>query len=83
MPIADLRKNYSQEISGTIDYYPVAHRDSEINAQQNGNLELHEVSKIEDRVQCQIFLRYQRPGKTCCTWWSVCYKALPKRSRSK
>ena len=49
-----------------VDYYPVSHQDSETHAGQNGNLERHEVSKIEDRVQCQICLRYQRPGETYC-----------------
>ena len=46
----------------------VSHRDSETHARQNGNLERREVSKIEDRVRCQICSNYQRPGETCCTF---------------
>ena len=46
-------KNYAQEKTNTVKYYPVAHHDSEIHAEQNGNLERHAVSKIEDCVRCQ------------------------------
>ena len=46
---------------------PVSHNGSEIHAEENGNLERREVSKIEDRVQCQMCLRHSRPGETFCT----------------
>ena len=39
---------------------------SETHAEQNGNLERHEVSKIEDRVQCPNCSRYLRFGETIC-----------------
>ena len=32
----------------------VSHRYPELHSEENGNLEQHEVLKIEDRVQCQI-----------------------------
>ena len=47
-----------------IDYYTVPQRDSENHAMQNGNLDRHEVLKIEDRVQCHTGFRYQRPDST-------------------
>ena len=49
-----------------VGYYPVSHNDSEIHAEQNGNLERHEISKVEGRVQCQRCQRNQRPGGTLC-----------------
>ena len=33
---------------------------------KKSKLERHEISKIEDRVQCQRCLRYHRPGKVFC-----------------
>ena len=54
--------NKSTMINELINNY--SHRDSETCALQNGNLERREVSKIEDRVQCQICFKYQRPGET-------------------
>ena len=33
---------------------------------QNGNLERHEVFKIEDRAQCQTCFKYQILGETFC-----------------
>ena len=50
-----------------VDYYLVSDEHSEIHVEPNENLERHDVSKIEDRVQCQICLRYQRTGETFCT----------------
>ena len=66
MLIAYLMKNYAQKKTETVEYYPMSQHDSEIHAIQNGNLERHEVSEIEDRVQCRRCLRYHRPGETCC-----------------
>ena len=37
-----------------------------IHAEHNGNMERHEVSKIEDRVQCRRCPRNSRPGETLC-----------------
>ena len=66
--IADLIKNYALEkTQKKVVYNPVSHQDSANHAEQDGNLKRHEVSKIEDRVQCQKCLRYQRPGETFCT----------------
>ena len=63
-------QRFNQELfteeSRNIDYCPVSYRDSETHALQNGNLERHEVFKIDDRVQCQICFKYQRPGETFC-----------------
>ena len=66
MLTADLINNYAQKKTEHVEYYPVSHDVSEVHAKQNGNLERHEVSKIEDRVQCQRCQRYQRPGETFC-----------------
>ena len=52
--ISDLIKIFSQKNAEKVDYFPVSHRDPETHALQNGNLKGHEISKIEDRVQCQI-----------------------------
>ena len=49
-----------------VEYDPVSLNDLEIHAEGNDNLERHEVSKIEDRVQCQKCLRYSRPGESSC-----------------
>ena len=46
---------------------PWSHRHSESHALQNGNLERHEVSKIEDRVHCQICFKYLKASETFCT----------------
>ena len=35
--IKDLLKNDSQKDAARVDYYPVSHRDSQIQAEQNGN----------------------------------------------
>ena len=59
-------KNYAQKKTQNVEYYPVSFTDSESHAEQNGNLERHEVSKIEERVQCRRCLRYQRPRETFC-----------------
>ena len=48
------------------EYYPVSHQDSVIHAEQNDKLERHEVSKIEDRVQCQKCSRYRDQAKHFC-----------------
>ena len=48
-------KNDSQKNAVRVNYHFVSHRVSEIHAEQNGNLERHEVSQIEDRVQCQTY----------------------------
>ena len=56
MLVADLIKNYSRKQTEHVEYYPVSHDDSETHAEQNGNLERLEVSKIEDRVQRQTCL---------------------------
>ena len=48
--IADLINNFAQK-TGNVEYCLVSHDDSEIHAKQHGNLERHEVSKIENRVQ--------------------------------
>ena len=53
MLIAYLMKNYAQKNTETVEYYPMSQHDSEFHAFQNGNLERHEVSEIEDRVQCR------------------------------
>ena len=34
-----------------VEHHHMSHQDSEIHAEQKGNLERHEASKIEDRVQ--------------------------------
>ena len=44
----------------------MSHHGSEIHAEQNGNLERHVVSEIEDRVQYRRCFRYHRPAETCC-----------------
>ena len=62
--IYDLIKNYSHKKTKVDCYFPVSHRDSGTHVLQNGNLERHKVSKIEDRAQCQLCFKYQRPGKT-------------------
>ena len=64
MMIVEVINHYAQEKTGHVEYYPGAHDDSEIHAEQNGNLERHEISKIEDRVRCRRFLRYSRPSET-------------------
>ena len=51
--------------------YFVSHRESEIHALQNGNLERCEVLKIADRVQYQMCFTYQRPREPCCTCGSL------------
>ena len=69
--INDLIRNYPQTHAETVDYYTVSQRDSETHALQNGNLERHEVSKVEDRDQCQICCKYQRPSAAFCTCGST------------
>ena len=59
----DLIKIYSQKNAEKVDYYPVTHRDSEIHAEQSGNLERHEVSKIVDLVQSKMCFRSQEVGR--------------------
>ena len=51
------------EESRNIDCCPVSYRDSETHAPQNGNLERHEVFKIDDRVQCQICFKNKDQAK--------------------
>ena len=63
--ITDLIKNYTTKERD--DFYPLLHRDLDSHAEQNGKLERNEVSKIEDRVQCQRCSRSPRQGETCCT----------------
>ena len=58
--INDVIENNSQTNAANVDYNPVSHRDSEIHVEQHGNLGRHEVSKIEDRVQCQVCFQYQK-----------------------
>ena len=70
MLIADLIINYAQKKTEHVEYYPVSHNDSEIHAEQNGNLKRHEISKIEGRVQCRRCLRYSRPGETFLRLWT-------------
>ena len=70
------------EKSEQVDYYLVSHRDVEIHAAQIGNLEWHEVSKIEDRVQCHICFQYRRPGQTFFHVVACC-NASPRRWRSR
>ena len=48
--INDVIKNQSLTNAARVGYNPVSHRDSEMHAEQNGNLERHLVSKLEDRV---------------------------------
>ena len=67
----DFIKNHSQKNAEKVDYYTVPQRDAENHALQNGNLERHEVLKIEDRVQCHTGFRYQRPGETFRTCRSI------------
>ena len=69
--INDLIKNCSQNNAESVDYFRVSRRGSETHALQNGNLERLEVFKIEDRVQCQVCFKYQRPGATFCTCGSM------------
>ena len=38
-----------------VEYHHVSHQDSEIHAEQKGNLERHEASKIDDRVRWPSF----------------------------
>ena len=52
-------QKYLQTNAANVYYYPVSHRDSDISTEQRGNLEWHDVSKIEDRAQCQISFKYQ------------------------
>ena len=48
--IADVINYCAQKKTETVEYCLVSHHDSEIHAAENGNLERHEASKIEDRV---------------------------------
>ena len=64
--IADLIKNYAQKKTEHVEYYLVSYQDSQIHAEQSGNLERQEVSKIEDLVQCPKCFWYERRGETCC-----------------
>ena len=65
----DLINNSAQTHAARVDYYPVSHQDSEFHAEQNGNLQRHEVSMIEDRVQCQIcFLNIKDQAKILYLW---------------
>ena len=68
--IAHLIKNFSRENTENIEDSLASHQDSEIHAEQNGNLERHEVSKIEDRVQCPKCLRYQGTRRNILRLWS-------------
>ena len=65
--INDLIKHYSLKNANRIFYNLVSHRDSQNHAGINGNVERHDVSQIEDRVQFTICLKYKRQGETCCT----------------
>ena len=49
-----LINNYAQKKKQESITILVSHRYPEIHAEEIGNLEQHEVLKIEDRVQCQI-----------------------------
>ena len=80
--IAKFIRNYAQEKTQQVEYCPVSHQDSEIHTGQNGKTERHEVSKIEDSVQCQKCSRYRDQANMFAAV-VVCYRALPKRSRSK
>ena len=64
--IADFINNYVQKKTEQVEYYLVSHHDLGIHAEQNDNLERHETSKIEDRVQSLKHLRYRRPGEQHC-----------------
>ena len=50
---------------------------------ESGNSERHEVSKLEDRVQCQICFKNTKDQPKHVVLVVVCYKALPSRSRNK
>ena len=81
--INNLIKNYSQKNAETVGDYPASHRDAEIHALQNGNLQRPEVSKIEDRVQCQTRVKYQKSRRDFFVLVETCCKALPRRSSSR
>ena len=49
-----------------IEHNHASHPDSEIRDEQTATLERHEMSKMEDRVQCPKWCRYSRPVETCC-----------------
>ena len=66
MLVADLLKNYAHKKKKHVDHYPVSRYDSEIHAEQSGNLERHEVSTIDDRVRCRRCPRYQGPSQSVC-----------------
>ena len=51
--------------SENVECYLVSYYGPEIHAEQSGNLERREVSKIEDRVPCQRCPR-KGPGETFC-----------------
>ena len=63
--IADSIKNYAREKNEKVENYLVSHQDSEIHAEQNGSLERHEASKIEDRVSCPKCLGHSEQSETC------------------
>ena len=44
---------FDQELCTGIEHFLVSHTDPVIHAEQNGNMERHEISKTEDHVQCQ------------------------------
>ena len=55
MLIANLIKNHAKQET-----------EDEIHAAQTGNLDRHDVFKIEERLQCRRCLKYSKPGETYC-----------------
>ena len=68
--IADLINNYAQTKTEHVEYYPVSRHDSEIHAEQNGNMERHEVSKIEDRGAMPMVPRILWTKRNISRLWS-------------
>ena len=64
MLMADLIKDFEQTKTANVECYPVSRQDSDIHAEQNDNLERHEV--FEDLLQCRRCVRSSRRGETFC-----------------
>ena len=79
--VHDLIQNSSQTNAARVDYYPVSHRDSEIDAEQNGNLERHEVQRSKIVFNAKYASNVKDQAKHFVLV-AACDKALPRRSRS-
>ena len=76
--INDQIQKYSHENAARVDYYSVSHRDSQIHAEQNGNLERHKIVFNE----CAEYAFFNEDQAKHFAPVEACYKASPRRSRS-